>query len=122
VSPPQSDPAPRQIARRTSIPKAPSSASVRPTLADEARLVHDGVAALRAGDPARALALFDAHGALYPGGALAEECAAERALALAELGRDDEARAAAHQFLSAHPTSPLAARLRERLRMLAPQP
>jgi hypothetical protein len=89
-----------------------------PTLADEARLVRDGVAALRARDPARALALFDKHGALYPAGPLAEECAAERALALAELGRVGEARLASEAFLAAHPASPFAARLRERLRAL----
>jgi outer membrane protein assembly factor BamD (BamD/ComL family) len=89
-----------------------------PTLADEARLLHDGVAALRAGHPARALTLFDAHAALYPAGALVEERAAERALALADLGRTAEARVAAEDFLRGHPASPLAARLRERLRAL----
>jgi len=89
-----------------------------PALADEARLVRDGVAALRAGQPGRALALFDAHAALYPGGVLAEERAAERALALADLGHAADARAAAAEFLRAHPTSPLAARLRERIHAL----
>ncbi|HEY4184842.1 MAG TPA: tetratricopeptide repeat protein [Polyangia bacterium] len=38
----------------------------------------------------------------------------ERALALADLGRDEEARAAAEDFLRANPSSPLAARLRKR--------
>ena len=96
------------------IPRSPKSPSL-PTLADEARMVHDGVTALRAGDAARALALFDRHAVLFPGGALAEERDAERALALAELGRAVEAHAAAEAFLKAHPTSPLSARLRERL-------
>ena len=89
-----------------------------PTLADEARLVHEGVAALRAGEASRALTLFDAHAALYPRGALAEERAAERVLALADLGRAAEARAAADEFLRAHPASPLAARVRARVRAL----
>jgi hypothetical protein len=86
-----------------------------PTVADEARMVHDGVVALRAGDAEGALALFDRHAAIFPRGALAEERDAERALALAELGRTAEAQAAAEEFLRAHPTSPLSARLRERL-------
>jgi hypothetical protein len=95
-------------------PPRPALAGL-PTLADEARLFQDGVAALRAGRPARALALFDGHALIYPDGALAEERAAERVLALADLGRAAEAHAAAAEFLRAHPTSPLAARLRERL-------
>jgi len=89
-----------------------------PALAIEARLVHDGVAALRAGQPARALALFDAHAISYPQGVLAEERAAERVLALAQLGRLADAHAAADEFLRAHRASPLAARLRKRLRAL----
>lgn len=98
-------------------PALPALAAL-PTLADEARLFQDGVTALRAGQPARALALFDGHALIYPDGALAEERAAERVLALADLGRTTEAHAAAEEFLRAHPASPLAARLRERLRQL----
>jgi len=116
--PPARATAGQPLERRSARAAAPSSVASLPTLADEARLLHDGVAALRAGHAARALALFDAHAALYPMGALVEERAAERALALAELGRVDEARAAAEDFLRAHPGSPLAARLRERLRAL----
>jgi hypothetical protein len=89
-----------------------------PAVADEARLIHDGVVALRSGDPARALAVFDTHALLYPRGVLSEERDAERALALADLGRAADARAAVERFLRAHPTSPLAARLQERLRLL----
>ncbi len=98
-------------------PALPALAAL-PTLADEARLFQDGVTALRAGQPARALALFDGHALIYPDGALAEERAAERVLALADLRRTTEAHAAAEEFLRAHPASPLAARLRERLRQL----
>jgi hypothetical protein len=111
---------PRPAARRASTP-APAATlnpSTLPTLADEARLVHEGVAALRTGEPARALTLFDAHAALYPRGALAEERAAERVFALADPGRAAEARAAAAEFLRAHPASPLAARVRARARAL----
>jgi len=112
---------PAHSAHRASItPSLPSTPSrpTLPTLADEARLVHEGVAALRAGEASRALTLFDAHAALYPRGALAEERAAERVLALADLGRAAEARAAADEFLRAHPASPLAARVRARVRAL----
>jgi hypothetical protein len=123
VPPPPLDPtAParplRSVARRPSTSAAPASSLNLPTLADEARLVHEGVAALRAGEPGRALTLFDAHAALYPRGALAEERAAERVFALADLGRAAEARAAAEEFLRAHPASPLAARVRARLHAL----
>jgi len=85
------------------------------TVADEARLVHDGVRALHEGQPACALTLLDTHAHFYPRGVLAEEREAERALALAELGRMTEARAVAAAFLRAHPTSPLGARLRQRI-------
>jgi hypothetical protein len=51
---------------------------------------------------------------------LAEERDAERALALADLGRTTEARAAIDRFLQAHPVSPLAARLLARAHLLDP--
>jgi hypothetical protein len=103
-------------------PAAPAPAARRSVsaVADEASLFHDGVVALRAGQPARALVLFDLHARLYPQGVLAEEREAERALALADLGRATEARAAIDRFLQAHPTSPLAARLLARARLLDP--
>jgi hypothetical protein len=83
------------------------------TLEAETRLVRSGVAALHAGDAARALALFEEHARAFPTGALAEERAAERVVALGDLRRCDEARAAASDFLRDHPHSPLAARVRE---------
>ena len=85
------------------------------TVADEARLVHDGVRALHEGQAACALSLLDTHARFYPHGVLAEERDAERAMALAELGRMAEARGVAAAFLRAYPTSPLGARLRQRL-------
>ncbi len=97
-------------------PSAPDVADV----ADEASLFHDGIMALRSGQPARALVLFDLHARQYPHGVLAEEREAERALALADLGRTTEARAAIERFLQAHATSPLAARLLARARLLDP--
>ena len=92
-------------------PEAP--AALPPTtLEAETRLVRAGVAALHAGDAARALALFDEHARTFPQGVLAEERAAERVVALGSLRRCDEARAAAADFLAAHPVSPLAPRVR----------
>jgi len=87
---------------------------------EEARLMQSGLLALQAGLPARALALFDQHARLYPAGVLAEERDAERALALADLGRVREARAAIDRFLLAHPRAPAAARLQARARLLGP--
>jgi RNA polymerase sigma-70 factor (ECF subfamily) len=85
---------------------------------DETRLVQAGVLARRSGQPARALELLDQHARLYPTGVLAEERDAERALALADLGRAREARAAIDQFLYDYPTSAAAAALRARERLL----
>lgn len=85
------------------------------TVADEARLIHDGVRALHQGQPACALSLLDTHAHFYPRGVLAEERDVERAFALADLGREVEARAVAAAFLRAHPASPLGARLRQRI-------
>ena len=81
-------------------------------MAAEALLIRDGVAALRAGNPTRALELFDTHAVTYPAGALAEEREAERILALADLGRTTEARDAFAKFLRTYPTSSVVDRLR----------
>jgi hypothetical protein len=99
----------------SAISGANAGARSEAAVADEARLVHDGVLALRAGQAACALSLLDTHARFYPDGVLAEEREAERALALAELGRLAEARAAATEFLRKHPASPLGVRLRRRV-------
>jgi hypothetical protein len=82
------------------------------TLEAETRLVRAGIAALREGDPADALDLFDEHARTYPNGVLAEERAAERIAALCHLDRVDEANRAAATFVREHPGSPLVARVR----------
>jgi hypothetical protein len=97
-------------------PNAGSSSAlplVATTLEAETRLIRAGVAALHAGDPAAALALFEQHALEYPTGVLAEERSAERVIALCDLGRESEARSAAEVFLRDHARSPLADRLRE---------
>jgi hypothetical protein len=110
-------PAERAHVERSTEPPAPAPAT-RGGLADEARLVRDGVAAMRAGHPGLAVVLFDAHARAYPHGVLAVEREAERALALAELDRPAVARAALSEFMRAHPDSPLIATVRQRLRTL----
>jgi len=82
------------------------------TIEAETRLVRAGVAALHAGDAARALAAFDQHARDYPNGLLAEERSAERVIALCDLGRRADARVGAVGFLRQYPHSPLAARVR----------
>jgi hypothetical protein len=98
----------RDVADRAAAPEAaPSPLEV----AAETRLVRQGLAALHAGDPARALALFDEHARSFPAGVLSEERAGERVIALCALGRVAEARAAARDFGTAYPHSPLVARI-----------
>lgn len=94
-------------------PSMEPAAPLAPTTLDaETQLVRAGVAALHAGDPARALGIFDEHARLYPNGFLSEERAGERVLALCDLGRAGEAANAARAFLAEHSRSPLAARIR----------
>jgi hypothetical protein len=92
---------------------APLASPPPTTLEAETRLIRAGVAALHRGDAASALALFDEHARIFPNGALAEERAAERVIALDGLHRCEQARTAAAEFLREHPHSPLAARVRE---------
>ena len=96
-------------------PPTPARSAANPragTLDEETRLVRGADAALRAGDPALALALLDDHARSFPNGVLAEERAAERVLALCAGGRAADARAAADAFLRERPGSALAPRVR----------
>ncbi len=68
--------------------------------------------ALREGRPDDALGLLDEGGVAAPGRALTEERAAARAIALCDLGRSAEGRAAAESFAARFPRSPLAPRVR----------
>jgi outer membrane protein assembly factor BamD (BamD/ComL family) len=105
---------PRASAPSTVItPAAPSATGVvTSSLDDEIALVRDARAALRGGDAARSLALLDEHDRRFPGGALAEDCAASRVYALCALGDIARARSAAARFLANHPYSPHAASVR----------
>ena len=96
---------------RAPVGKAPAAGDERGTLAEVA-LMRDAQVALRAGNAPRALRLVDEHAQRYPFGALAEEREALRVFALCDLGRTAEAGAEATIFLSAHPQSPIADRVR----------
>jgi hypothetical protein len=96
-------------------PAAPRSSAAPPsppedTLPAENQGLREAYGAMQGGDPARALALLDEQQA--KGSALREEREAARVLALCQLGRVDEGRAAAARFLQASPRSPLADRVR----------
>ncbi|MFT3776624.1 MAG: hypothetical protein QM820_65630 [Minicystis sp.] len=137
VAPPLSVPAPRSSvdpARPLSSPKPPAIAAAPPsadpsppsaaspppaanpprpppdTLVAETQRLREAHGALQGGDPTRALALLDEQAAA--GAQLREERAAARILALCQLGKVDEARAAAARFLAESPRSPLADRVR----------
>jgi len=96
-------------------PTAPAeeAGSVRApsTLADETRLLWEADQAVRAGNSARALALLDEHASRYPDGALGPERAAERVVALCNMGRVDAATVRA--YLVSHPNSSLNDRIQQ---------
>jgi len=95
-------------------PPSASGAAAAPassgSLQDELALIRAADAALRAGNPARALALTDEHARRFPRGALSEERAGMRILALCAMGNASSSGAAA--FLASHAGSPLAPRIR----------
>ncbi len=72
----------------------------------------------RAGDPARARALFDRYLDRDPSGPLAEEARVGRALAFMRLGDRDAERSAWREVLERHPGSVHAERARQRLLVL----
>lgn len=92
--------------------RAPRPVTSAPAVADEVAILTRAYSALGHGDPAKALAELDEHADRFPDGALAEERAAQRVLALCRLGRVEEARADAARFLEKYPASPQAPRVR----------
>ena len=81
------------------------------TLAAQARLLAGMRAAMRAGQPAKALSQLEEAAALANVGALSEELLATRVFALCQLGRESEARHGAASFAGRFPGSPLLARV-----------
>jgi hypothetical protein len=86
------------------------------SLARDVRLLRDADLAIKGGDPERALDLLDEHATAFPRSDLEPERSAERVFALCRAGRLEESRNAASAFLSAHPTGPLAARVKRACR------
>lgn len=93
------------------MPRRPAVAAEDPMLA-ELRAVQTAQRALARHDGAAALRTLASLDRAQPQGNLREERDALRVLALCEAGRADDARAAAAVFLSRHPGSPQAARVR----------
>ncbi len=104
---------PRPAATREPAPPRPAPPGDGPgSLAAEAESLARAQAALQGGEPDRALTELTAHARQFPRGALREEHDALRAIALCTAGRTREGRGEAQAFLRAHPTSPLAERVR----------
>src|SRR5262249_32536558 len=90
-------------------PVAPKQEAGQDPLAVETRRLREVHAALRDGNPNRALALLDQ---ASDGMELGEERAPARIVALCRLGRMNEGRAAMAAFVAEHPRSPHADRVR----------
>lgn len=91
---------------------APASERPARNLGAETELLESAQRELAAGQGERALQLLEHHQQRFPSAALSEERTFARVIALCQLGRSAEARAAAEAFLSTAPRSPLVPRLR----------
>jgi hypothetical protein len=80
-------------------------------LGAETELLESAQRELAAGQGERALQLLEHHEQRFPSAALSEERTFARVIALCQLGRSADARAAAETFLRAAPRSPLVPRL-----------
>ncbi|MBZ5715815.1 hypothetical protein [Nannocystis pusilla] len=108
---PAGDPAPGE--RQAAPANAPAVHGEGDALVHELaamRAINDSLAA---GATAQALARIDEYEGRFPAGALREEAAALRAVALCAGGREREGAAAATEFLRAHPGSLSAERVRK---------
>ncbi|NVB80125.1 MAG: hypothetical protein HOV81_17155 [Kofleriaceae bacterium] len=99
-------------------PPAELAPAVRQPDPSQARLIREAWAAIASGESEHALELAQRDRDLHPDGALSEEREALAVQALANLVRDDEARAAATQFLAQHPASIHRARIERVIRVL----
>jgi hypothetical protein len=93
-------------------PRPVSSSKPRPQAEDELALVERARRALGDGRAEHALELLDRHDRAYRHGALTEERAFLRAQALCAVGRLDDARALASDFVAARPDSAYAGKMR----------
>ena len=97
-------------------PRLPRPVSSNDPLARELKALELAHRALAAHDPRSALALLDRYRAQFPGGSLSSEATVLRAQALLESGDRAGAQAVADAYVSAHPDSPYAKRLKETVR------
>jgi len=112
LSPPASAAAPRGAAPTTTA-RATGRGRAPGELSAETALIASAQAATNRDEAARALELLDEYERRFGNGALAEEHAAARVLALCSAGRRAAARAEAARFLARWPRSPQAARVRQ---------
>jgi cytoskeletal protein RodZ len=112
---PPSTPEPLHRSRTRETPSASAAAeeaALRARLEEETALLESVQRALRRDDPSTALELLADHPRRFPQGALRQEAAGLRAVALCKRGQSRQGRAEAKLFLRAHPSSPLAERVR----------
>ncbi len=100
------------VARFDVLPEPVSSVASSDRLAAETAALRMAQQAMRSGRPAETLALLDQQDALYARGALAQERAAARVMALCQLGNVSAGRTAAQAFEQRWPRSPLLGRVR----------
>ncbi len=107
-APVAAEPAPKAvaIAPKPSVAKPVETQATPASIAADLGAIRDAHAALKAGDPARALALTDTISTSSP---VAQERAVVRILAHCAMGSGQDV---ASRFLDAHPGSPAAARIR----------
>jgi TolA-binding protein len=116
--PPAPEPAPPEVPVVVAAPKPPPASvparapASSPTLADELRLIERARAALAAGDVASADRALEAHARTFPSGVFAEEARVLRIDSMIRRGDRARAEPAARAYLSKHPESPHAPRLR----------
>jgi TolA-binding protein len=89
-----------------------TSAAPVSTLDAELKLLQDAYAALQLGRASQALAILSEHQTRFPQGQLAEAREVAFMLALCKEGRVESARERARRFLTQHPQSPFAGRVR----------
>jgi hypothetical protein len=117
-------PAPAPPAGASAHPRRAAPASnardAEPSFESDVQLLREVDAALRAGRADAALRMLDERTIHGSAGALAQERAAARVLALCALGRKGEVRAASSSFLREWPDSPLAPRVASTCEAAAP--
>ena len=120
------EPAPPTLAAKPAGGPAPSHEPVaapsppQATLTTELLALDDARHALASGDAATSMRLLDAYGARFAQPILGPEATVLRIEALVALGRGDEARGLAGEFLASQPDSPYAERIRSLVGRAAP--